>query len=99
LVSSLPDFTDEGLLPPGEYDVTFEELRTSVLVEGPAPDSVWRENWDAEWRTKTTRNREPSLRSEGKYGLAKRLGGSQKRNAGRPLLICIDPGNDPLGDG
>jgi len=58
LVSSLPDFTDEGLLPPGEYEVTFEEPRTSVLVEGPAPDSVWRENWDAEWRTYLTRQAE-----------------------------------------
>ncbi|MCS3635690.1 hypothetical protein GGP57_003030 [Salinibacter ruber] len=54
----LPDFTDEGLLPPGDYEVTFEELRASTLVEGPGSGSVWGENWDAEWREYLTRRAE-----------------------------------------
>lgn len=44
----LPDLTDEGLLPPGDYEVTFEELRESVLVVGPGPESFWEEKWDTE---------------------------------------------------
>ncbi len=41
MAGPLPDFTDEGLLPPGNYEVTFNELRASVLVKGPGPDSPW----------------------------------------------------------
>lgn len=48
--SSIPDFTDEGLLPPGDYAVTFDELRGSVLARGPATSSPFRDGWDAEWR-------------------------------------------------
>jgi hypothetical protein len=55
---SIPEFTDEGLLPPGDYEVTFEELRESVLVEGPGPESVWGEEWDREWREHLTRQAE-----------------------------------------
>ncbi|WP_423815932.1 DUF6932 family protein [Salinibacter altiplanensis] len=51
MASPLPGFTDEGLLPPGDYELTFEELRKSVLVEGPRPASPWGESWDAEWRS------------------------------------------------
>jgi len=54
MAGPLPDFTDEGLLPPGDYEVTFEELRASVLVEGPGPDSPWGKEWDAEWRSRLT---------------------------------------------
>jgi hypothetical protein len=46
----IPPFDSEGLLPPGDYDVSFEELRQSMLVKGqegdrrsPSWDSVWRE--------------------------------------------------------
>lgn len=45
-------------MPAGDYEVTFEELRTSILVQGPDPDSVWRENWDAEWREHLTHRAE-----------------------------------------
>jgi hypothetical protein len=31
----LPDFTEEGLLPPDDYMLTLEQLRESVLVCGP----------------------------------------------------------------
>ena len=54
----IPDFTDEGLLPPGDYEVTFEELRKSILVTGPESDSPWGEEWDTEWREHLTRQAE-----------------------------------------
>lgn len=43
---TLPDFNDDGVLPPGDYVLTIEELKRSTLVAGPSghPD------WDAEWR-------------------------------------------------
>lgn len=67
----IPDFTDQGLLPPGDYEVTFEELRKSVLVEGPAPDSVWRENWDAEWREHLTHQAETMCNQLWSVGIEK----------------------------
>ena len=51
----IPDFTDEGLHPFGSYEVTFEELRKSILVTGPESDSPWGEEWDTEWREHLTR--------------------------------------------
>jgi hypothetical protein len=43
----LPSFTSEGLLPPGNYDLTIELLKNSILVAGP-PEGY--PNWDARWR-------------------------------------------------
>jgi hypothetical protein len=51
----LPPFDDGGLLPPGDYEMTLEELKSSMLVEGPEsgyPD------WDAGWRSKLVENLE-----------------------------------------
>lgn len=46
---SLPDdFDGRGLLPPGDYPVTFEELRRSLLVHGPEDNTI--PNWDNEQR-------------------------------------------------
>ena len=45
----IPEFTAEGLLPPGDYAVTFAALKESVLVKGPA-DKTNVPNWDAGWR-------------------------------------------------
>ena len=41
-------FTEQGLLPPGDYSMTFEELRSSVLVVGPGEDIE--PDWDVDWR-------------------------------------------------
>ena len=44
----LPEFTDDGLLPPGDYPLSFSQLRDSPLVigsQGNPPDQ-----WDANWR-------------------------------------------------
>jgi hypothetical protein len=45
----IPNFTDEGLLPPGDYEVSLAELRVSVLVAGPADMEAY-PNWDRAWR-------------------------------------------------
>ena len=54
---AIPAFTDEGLLPPGEYEVTLQQLRQSSLVVGPE-DPLERMNWDAGWRGKLVDNLE-----------------------------------------
>lgn len=41
----IPPFNADGLLPPGEYEVSFEELRHSALAV-----SDDRPTWDAPWR-------------------------------------------------
>ena len=33
---SIPAFTTDGLLPKGDYEVSFDELQRSILVAGPA---------------------------------------------------------------
>jgi Family of unknown function (DUF6932) len=43
----LPCFADDGLLPPGDYELTIDQLKESMLVVGPGagyPD------WDVRWR-------------------------------------------------
>ena len=47
-MSKIPGFTREGLLPAGDYEVTLEELRNSVLIFGE-PDHD--DSWDEKWRT------------------------------------------------
>lgn len=46
---SLPDFIDDGVLPPGDYELTIDELKESMLVHGPQ-GSARSEHWDTEWR-------------------------------------------------
>jgi hypothetical protein len=46
---TIPAFRDDGLLPPGDYAVSFAELRQSVLVTGPGNPGIY-PNWDAAWR-------------------------------------------------
>lgn len=47
----LPDFTADGLLPPGDYPLTLAELRQSVLVTGTGVLA-----WDAAWRLQLVEN-------------------------------------------
>lgn len=51
----IPDFDSEGLLPPGDYEVSFEDLRRSTLITG---GEQHRPNWDASWRAQLVRNLE-----------------------------------------
>ena len=50
---TLPQFTVEGVLPPGDYRLTLEELRHSHLVTGDKNPS---ETWDRVWREKLVTN-------------------------------------------
>jgi hypothetical protein len=57
LMASIPAFGPDGLLPPGDHAVTFEQLRASILVLGPAePRDA--PNWDAAWRLRLVDNLE-----------------------------------------
>jgi hypothetical protein len=40
----IPAFNRDGLLPPGDYVATLDELRRSMLVKGSGPS---RSSWDA----------------------------------------------------
>ena len=51
----LPPFTAEGLLPAGDYPLTLDDLRGSMLVSGP-PDLVAARQWDQQWRTQLVEN-------------------------------------------
>ena len=51
----LPLFTEEGLLPPGDYELSLEELRASGLVLGPGEPRDC-PHWDAIWRAKLVEN-------------------------------------------
>jgi hypothetical protein len=52
----IPPFDDDGLLPPLDYEVSFEELRHSPLVVRPARRAD--ESWDAPWRAQLVDNLE-----------------------------------------
>ncbi len=52
-MTTLPPFTSEGVLPPGDYPLTLAELRNSHLVTGTEGLS---ENWDRVWRAKLVTN-------------------------------------------
>jgi hypothetical protein len=52
----LPGFHEDGLLPPGDYEMTFDELKASMLVHGPDDEECLQ--WDSEWRMKLVENLE-----------------------------------------
>jgi len=45
----LPEFTPDGLLPRGDYELTLDEIRQSMLVVGPADKKLY-PDWDCAWR-------------------------------------------------
>lgn len=51
----LPNFTPDGLLPPGDYRLTLEQLEESTLVLGPGPPRGYPE-WDGAWRHQLVAN-------------------------------------------
>lgn len=67
-MSVIPEFTEEGLLPPGDYEVTLDELRESVLVVGPS-DRASYPNWDAAWRRRLVDNLEVLVRQLWQVGI------------------------------
>lgn len=54
-MAQIPEFTAECMLPPGDYELTLDELRKSILVAGPAKGSP---NWDTTWRAQLVDNLE-----------------------------------------
>src|SRR6516165_5241828 len=56
-IMNVPAFQPNGLLPRGDYEVTFDELRRSVLVNGP-PETSQTSAWDSSWRLRLVDNRE-----------------------------------------
>ena len=51
-MASLPPFTDDDVLPAGDYLLTLDELLASPLVLGPPGAS----KWDSEWREMLAKN-------------------------------------------
>jgi len=51
----LPAFSEEGVLPVGDYELTLDELRESALVVGP-DEAVRSDHWDADWRRNLVNN-------------------------------------------
>lgn len=47
-----PTFTENGVLPPGDYLLTLDELAESLVVEGPGQSP----NWDRNWRRELVEN-------------------------------------------
>lgn len=47
-LANLPDFTPDGVLPPGDHALTLAELKQSALVRGPKHVSIV---WDIRWRS------------------------------------------------
>jgi hypothetical protein len=55
-MAALPAFTPDGLLPPGDYELSLDELRKSLLVVGPG--AAAQPSWDAGWRARLVDNLE-----------------------------------------
>ena len=65
---NIPTFQPNGLLPPGDYEVSFDELRQSVLVSGPL-ESAEQSAWDSEWRKRLVENLEVLTRQLWQVGI------------------------------
>jgi hypothetical protein len=59
------EFNEHGLLPYGDYEVTFAELRSSLLVVGDGSDA----GWDTAWRLKLVGQCETMVQQLWKVGL------------------------------
>ena len=64
----IPPFGPDGLLPPGDYELSFAELRQSVLVLGPGDLGAW-PTWDRTWRAKLVDNLEVLTRQLWQVGI------------------------------
>jgi hypothetical protein len=67
----LPEFVEDGVLPPGDYQLTVGELRESMLVRGPgAGAGLHRQTWDESWRRKLVDNLEVLVTQLRQVGIA-----------------------------
>ena len=67
-MSSIPHFGPDGLLPPGDHEVSFSELRQSVLVLGPGKPAA-SATWDGAWRMTLVDNLEVLTRQRWQAGV------------------------------
>jgi hypothetical protein len=67
-MAEIPPFQADGLLPPGDYGVSFDELRLSVLVVGPGGPAM-SPTWDSGWRAKLVDNLEVLTRQLWQVGI------------------------------
>ena len=64
----IPPFEPDGRLPPGDYEVSFADLRQSVLVLGPGEPKDY-PAWDAPWRERLVANLEILTRQLWQVGI------------------------------
>ncbi len=87
-------FDSAGLLPPGDYAASFDDLRKSMLIHGPPGVS----GWDADWRLLLADNLEILAHQLSTIGLrCLYIGGSFVEQKGRPpdldgYFTCPDHG-------
>jgi hypothetical protein len=67
-MARLPPFQADGLLPPGDYVLRLDELRSSALVLGPGAPKDY-PTWDATWREKLVLNLGTLVRQLWQVGL------------------------------
>jgi hypothetical protein len=63
----IPDFEPDGLLPAGDYEVTLDQLRRSILVSGGKNAAS---TWDAAWRGLLVDNLSVLVRQLWQVGIA-----------------------------
>jgi hypothetical protein len=59
-------FTENGVLPPGDHKATLAELRASILVTG---NGVASSHWDSDWRGRCVDNLETMAKQLWKIGI------------------------------
>lgn len=64
----IPSFEIDGLLPPADYEVSFDELRQSILVVGTG-GAARSPTWDSAWRAKLVDNLEILTRQLWQVGI------------------------------
>lgn len=67
-MAEIPPFQADGLLPPGDYEVSFDELGLFVLVVGQG-GSAMSPTWDSGWRAKLVYNLEILTRQLWQVGI------------------------------
>src|ERR1035441_8708607 len=67
-MATIPPFDPDGLLPPSDYELSLDELRTSILVFGPGDPNTY-PSWDRPWREWLVKNLEILTRQLWRVGI------------------------------
>jgi hypothetical protein len=67
-MAMLAAFDQDGLLPPNNYELSFDELRQSILVLGPNDPTAY-PSWDKPWREYLVNNLEILTRQLWQVGI------------------------------